>query len=152
MWSLLLTLQTKCELASKMFEKGASSCVYFCFTPSCLRKDVMTVFERLKMHPRKPFSYIDAPPCELRENLLKKVASLLRIGELDQNYKSDFLPDKKEGKKAAPASAGSQLVSIGIAALWKSGKRNKKYGVLLCSALSAKSRVCFIIYVEQKQS
>ena len=110
------------------------------------------------MYLRKPFSYIDAPPCELRENLLKKAGSLkkamdlLRIGELDQNYKSDFLPDKKEGKKAAPASAGSQLVSIGIAALWKSGKRNKKYGVLLCSALSAKSRVCFIIYVEQKQN
>ena len=51
---------------------------------------------------------------------------LLRIGELDQNYQSDFSPDKKEGKKAAPASAGSQLVGIGIAALWKSGKRNKK--------------------------
>ena len=82
---------------------------------------------------------------------LKKAMDLLRIGELDQNYKSDFLPDKR-GEKAAPASAGSQLVSIGIAALWKSGKRNKKYGVLLCSALSAKSRVCFIIYVEQKQS
>ena len=85
------------------------------------------------MHP--------APPCELRENLLKKVGilkkamDLLRIGELDQNYKSDFLPDKKEGKKAAPASAGSQLVSIGIAALWKSGKKETKNTAFCCVVL-----------------
>ena len=57
---------------------------------------------------------------------------LLRIGELDPNYKSDFLPDKKKEKKSSAASAGSQLVGIGIAALWKSGKKKQKNTAFCC--------------------
>ena len=90
------------------------------------------------MHHRKPFSYIDAPPCELRENLLKKVGilkkamDLLRIGELDQNYKSDFLPDKKKEEKSSAGLSGKSTCKYrhrGSLEKWKKKQKIRRFVV-----------------------